>query len=52
MKGRKKHTFKLLFGEENCFLTVLSLTEHHAMKEYWRSGYTASGILDLGSRWR
>jgi hypothetical protein len=28
------------------------LTEHHAMKVYWRSGDIASYILDLGTRWR
>jgi hypothetical protein len=29
-----------------------ALTEHHAMKAYWRSGGIASRILDLGNRWR
>jgi hypothetical protein len=28
------------------------LTEHHAMKTYWRSGGIAPRILDLGTRWR
>jgi hypothetical protein len=30
----------------------LYLTEHHAMKGYWRSVGVASRILDLGTRWR
>jgi hypothetical protein len=29
-----------------------SLTEHHAMKVYWRSGFITPRILDLGTRWR
>jgi hypothetical protein len=28
------------------------LTEHQTMKAYWGSGGIASGILDLGTRWR
>jgi hypothetical protein len=32
-------------------VSVLFLTEHHAMKAYWGGG-TASRILDLGTRWR
>jgi hypothetical protein len=28
------------------------LSEHHAMKAYWRSGCTAPRILDLGTRRR
>jgi hypothetical protein len=34
------------------FIPVLFLTEHHAMKAYWRSGSIASRILELGTRWR
>jgi len=26
------------------------LTEHHAMKVYWRSGSIAPSVLDLGTR--
>jgi hypothetical protein len=28
------------------------LTDHHAIKAYWRSGGIAPRILELGSRWR
>jgi hypothetical protein len=28
------------------------LTEHHAMKAYWRNGSIAPRVLDLGIRWR
>jgi hypothetical protein len=31
---------------------VLFLTEHHAMKAYWGSGYITPRILDPGARWR
>jgi len=31
---------------------LLYLTKHHAMKAYWRSGCTASGILNVGTRRR
>jgi hypothetical protein len=31
---------------------VLSLSEHHAMKAYWKSGSIAPSILDLSTRWR
>jgi hypothetical protein len=31
---------------------LLFLTQHHAMKAYWRSGGIAPCILDLGTRWR
>jgi len=30
----------------------LALSEHHAMKVYWRSGDIAPHILDFGTRWR
>jgi len=29
-----------------------ALTEHHAMKAYWRRGSIVPHILDLGSTWR
>jgi hypothetical protein len=28
------------------------LTEHPAMKEYWKSGGMAACVLDSGTRWR
>jgi len=31
---------------------VLLLTENHAMKAYWGSGWIAPRILSLGTRWR
>jgi hypothetical protein len=31
---------------------VSFLTEHHAMKAYWRIGGIAPLIFDLGTRWR
>jgi len=30
---------------------VSRLIKHHAMKTYWGSGYIASSILNLGTRW-
>jgi len=36
----------------NVKLSLCFLTEHHAMKVYWRSGGIAPRILDFGTRWR
>jgi hypothetical protein len=33
------------------FLSVLFLTEHHAMKANWGNGGLAPRILDHGTRW-
>jgi len=41
-----------LCGFDHDWSTVLALTEHHAMKVYWRSGGIARHILDLGTKWR
>jgi hypothetical protein len=33
-------------------VSVLSLTEHHAIKAYWGSGSIAPRVLNLGIGWR
>jgi len=34
------------------YLRFYFLSEHHAMKACWRSGFIAPQIPDLGARWR
>jgi len=45
--------FYLLEITEICkVVPLLFLTENHAIKTYWGSGYIGPRILDLGTSWR
>jgi hypothetical protein len=51
-KTAKGNATLLVIDKNGKVVSVLFLTEHHAMKAYWGSGSRAPRILDLGTRWR